>query len=89
MLVALGGAAYVRFRYGVGHKKFIRMTIWFVVALGAIMTLSLTSEVTVARCTGDPSEFCRYNANVPFIATVAMVYVVITAGRAFFMHFNR
>lgn len=89
MLVALGAAAYVRYRYDIEHKKFRRLTIWFGLSLAAVAVLSLTAEVTETRCTRDPSEFCRYNDNIPFIATVAALYFVITCGRAFFMHFNR
>lgn len=89
MLVALGAAAYVRFRYDVGHKKFIRISVWFAASLGAVIALSLTADVTTTRCTRDPSQFCRYNDNIPFIATVVLLYVIITLGRAFFMHFNR
>ncbi|MGB1504548.1 MAG: hypothetical protein ACPHDT_03585 [Acidimicrobiales bacterium] len=89
MVIALGIAAYVRYRYNVGHKKFRRIAIWFVVSLAAVAGLSLTADVTETRCTRDPSEFCRYNDNIPFIATVVFAYVVVTSGRAFFMHFNR
>ena len=89
MLLALGAAAYVRFRYDTGHDKFVRIAIWFVISMVIVVVLSLTAEVTEARCTRDPREFCRYNDNVPFIATVVFGYVVVTAGRAFFMHFNR
>jgi beta-lactamase regulating signal transducer with metallopeptidase domain len=89
MVVALGVAAYVRYRYDAEHKNFRRIAIWFVVSLAAVAGLSLTADVTETRCTRDPSEFCRYNNNIPFIATVVTLYVAITLGRAFFMHFNR
>lgn len=89
MLIALGAAAYVRFRHDTGHEKFVRIAIWFAVSLAIVVVLSLTAEVTETRCTRDPREFCRYNDNVPFIATVVAAYVVVTLGRAFFMHFNR
>ena len=89
MLLALGTAAYVRFRYDTGHRKFVRMTFWFVASMAIVVTLSLTAEVTETRCTRDPREFCRYNDNVPFIATVVFIYAAVTTGRAFFMHFNR
>ena len=57
--------------------------------VGEAVFASLTAEGTETRCTGNPREFCRYNDNVPFIATVVAMYFVITCGRAFFMHFNR
>ena len=89
MLIALAAAGYVRFRYDVEHEKFRRIAVWFGVSLAVVAGLSLTADVTETRCTRDPSQFCRYNDNIPFIATVVMVYFVITLGRAFFMHFNR
>ncbi len=89
MIVALAVVSYVRFRYDVDHKKFRNIAIWFGVSLAVVASLSLTADVTETRCTRNPTEFCRYNDNIPLIATVVMAYVVITLGRAFFMHFNR
>lgn len=89
MLVALAIAAYVRFRFDVGHRAFIRLAIGWFVAVGAVALLSLTAKITERRCPRDPVEWCRFNDNIPLIATVVFIYVGACLVRSFFLHFNR
>ena len=50
---------------------------------------AITSGVTEARCTRDPREWCRYNDNVPFMATVAMIFSGLMLTRALLVWFYR
>ena len=61
----------------------------FVMCFAAGMVLSLTSDVTTTRCQRDPSQYCRYIDNIPFIATLVFFYVCTCLVRAFFLHFHR
>jgi len=89
MAVALGIAAYVRFRYDIGHRVFRHLSAAWAISIGVVMVLSLTSDVTTTRCQSDPSQYCRYIDNIPFIATLVFFYVCTCLVRAFFLHFNR
>ena len=59
------------------------------VCIGLVALLSITSGVTEARCTRDPREWCRYNDNVPFMATVAMIFSGLMLTRALLVWFYR
>jgi len=89
MLAALAVAAYVRFRHDVGHRVFLRLILGWVMAVGAVAILSMTAKVTERRCPRNPIEWCRFNDNIPLIATVVFLYVCACLVRSFFLHFNR
>ena len=89
MAAALGVVAYVRYRYDVGHRVFRRLALAWAASIVGVVVLSLTSKVTTTRCTRDPSEFCRYNDNIPFMATLVFLFFCTCLTRAFFLHFNR
>ena len=89
MGLGLAVVAFVRFKCGVGERVFRRLTTGYVLCLGLVAALSLTSNVTERRCTRDLLEFCRYNDGVPFMAVLVFVFFVTCLLRAFFLHFNR
>ena len=57
--------------------------------VGLVAILSLTATVTESRCQRDPSEFCRYNDNIPLMAMVVFLFVAATLLRALLVFFYR
>lgn len=73
----LAWVAYVRLRYQTGHRAFRRFTVTFFVLIGLVSFISRASFVSERRCRGNPQEFCRINDSTPFIAMIAITYVIV------------
>ena len=76
-------------RYDDGHDFLRKAFLGFLGCLGLIVVLSLTATVTESRCQRDPSEFCRYNDNIPFMAMVVFIFLVLVLGRAWMAYLYR
>ena len=62
---------------------------WLGRLLWLVAVLSLTATITEARCTDNPREFCRFNDNIPLMATVVFVYAALVIGRAVMVYLYR
>lgn len=89
MIIGLGLLAYVHRRWGDGPRTMRRFTIGFVVALAAIAAVSAGSQVDRVRCPDDRAGWCEYNDSVAAIATLAVVYLVISVVRSWMIYAER
>lgn len=76
-------------RYDDGHSFARKAAIALPICIALIALFSLTATVTESRCQRDPSEFCRYNDNIPFMATVVFGYVGTVLVRALLVFLYR
>ena len=89
MAVSVVVLAVVANRWDDGHA-FLRKALFALpICTGIIAFLSLGATVTEARCPRDPREFCRFNDNIPFMAMVVFIFVLLVLGRALLVFFYR
>lgn len=69
-------------RYDDGHEFLRKALLALPAVLVVIAVFSLTATITETRCTDDPREFCRYNDNIPFMAMVVFIFLLLVLGRA-------
>jgi len=89
MMIGFGAVAFVRFRYDTAHRSFRRFAVAFVGLIVLIAGLSASANVAEVRCRRDPQLICRYNDNVPFMATIVTVFFLTALVRSRMLYNDR